>query len=142
MYFQENQNKLRKKERDVESSSNEDFCDSFHDFSDDASNISINEFGPLRRLLGEEQEAAMADAFLEIDIPFKSGKWILVAFATKKTKKHYVGVITSMNEGHPTVKFARRVKSTSAFTWPQTDDISEIGIEDVSAFLPEPVEGR
>jgi hypothetical protein len=47
-----------------------------------------------------------------------------------------------MNEGNPTVKFARRVKSTSTLIWPQTDDISEIETEDVSAFLPEPVEGR
>jgi hypothetical protein len=84
----------------------------------------------------------MADAFLETDVPFQSGKWILVAFATKKTRKHYVGVITSMNEGHTAVKFARRVKSASSFIWPQTDDIPEIEIEDISAFLPEPVEGR
>jgi hypothetical protein len=41
-----------------------------------------------------------------------SGKWLLVAFATKK---HYANVITSMNEGQPTVKFVRRVKSTSTF---------------------------
>jgi hypothetical protein len=81
----------------------------------------------------------MSDAFLGTDIPFQSGEWILVAFATKK---HCVGVITSVNEVHPTVKFARRVKSTSILVWPQTDDISEIQIEDISAFLPEPVEGR
>jgi hypothetical protein len=67
---------------------------------------------------------------------------VLVAFATKKTKKHYVGVIISVNKGHHTVKFARKVKSTSTFIWPQTDDISDIESEDVSAFLPEPVEGR
>jgi hypothetical protein len=47
-----------------------------------------------------------------------------------------------VNEGLPTVKFARRVKSTSTFIWPQTDEISEIETEDVLAFLPEPVEGR
>jgi hypothetical protein len=33
-----------------------------------------------------------------------------------------------MNEGHPTLKFERRVKSTSVFIWPQKDDISEIEI--------------
>jgi hypothetical protein len=47
-----------------------------------------------------------------------------------------------MNEGHPTVKFARKVMSTSTFIWPQTDNISEIDIEDTPAHLPEPVEGR
>jgi hypothetical protein len=40
------------------------------------------------------------------------------------------------------VIFARRVKSTSAFIWPQTDDISEIETEDVSTFVPDPVKGR
>jgi hypothetical protein len=73
------------------------------------SNIIVNEFRPFHQHEEEEQEEAMADAFLETDFPFQSGKWVLVAFAAKKTKKHNVGVITSMNEGHPTVNFARRV---------------------------------
>jgi hypothetical protein len=98
------------------------FCDSFYDFSDDASNISLNEFRPICQHKEEEQGKAVADAFLETDFPFQSGKWVLVLFATKK---YYVGAITSVSEGHPTVKFARRVKSTSAFIWPQTDGISE-----------------
>jgi hypothetical protein len=34
------------------------------------------------------------------------------------------------------------VNSTSIFIWPQIDDISEIETKDVTAFLPEPVEGR
>jgi hypothetical protein len=54
----------------------------------------------------------MADAFPETDFPFQSGKLVLIAFATTETEEHYVGGITSVNEGHLTVKFARRVKST------------------------------
>jgi hypothetical protein len=81
--------------------------------------------------LGRRTRRAMASAILKADFPFWSGKWVLVAFITKKTKKYYVGVITSMSEGHPTVIFARRAKSTSTFIWPQTDNISEIETEDV-----------
>jgi hypothetical protein len=47
-----------------------------------------------------------------------------------------------MNEGHPTVKFARMLKSTSAFIWPGTYHISETETEDISVSLSEPVEGR
>jgi hypothetical protein len=50
----------------------------------------------------------------------------LVVFATKITKQYYVGIITSVSEEHHTVKSARRVKNTSTFVWPQTDDISEV----------------
>jgi hypothetical protein len=35
---------IKAKERDVESSSDKDLCGNFHDLSDDASNISVNEF--------------------------------------------------------------------------------------------------
>jgi hypothetical protein len=47
-----------------------------------------------------------------------------------------------MSEGHPTVKFGRRMKSTSTFIWPQIHDIYVIETENVLTFLPEPVEGR
>jgi hypothetical protein len=79
---------------------------------------------------------------LQTDFPFQSRKWVLVAFATKKSKKHYVGVITSVNEGHTAVEFARRVKSTSIFILPERDDISETEAEDVLTLLSEPVESR
>jgi hypothetical protein len=97
---------------------------------------------PLRWPEEEEQEEAMVDDSLETGFPFQSGKWVSVASAAKKTKKHYFCAITSMNEKHPTVKFAGRMKSISTFIWPQTDDISQRETENVSAFLPDPVEGR
>jgi hypothetical protein len=64
---------MKTKRRYVESSSVKDLCDSFHDLSDDASIISINEIRPIHWHEEEEQEA-MADAFLENDFPFQSGK--------------------------------------------------------------------
>jgi hypothetical protein len=57
----------------------------------------------------------MADAFLEMDFSFQQGKWILVAFSTKKIEKHYTDVIVCMSNGDPTVKFTRRVKNSSMF---------------------------
>lgn len=103
---------------------------------DDACNISLNiKCGPICQHKEKEQED-MAAAFLKNGIPFQSGKWGLVAFATKKTKRHYGGVIASVSE------FARRAKSASAFIWPKADDISEIETEDVLTFLPEPVESK
>jgi len=75
---------MKAKESDIESSSDEDLSDSFHDLSDDGSNISLSDFRPVCRC---EEEEAMAGAFLEADFPFWSGKWVSVAFATKTTKK-------------------------------------------------------
>lgn len=69
-------------------------------------------------------------------------KWVLVSFATKKTVKHYVGYVTLINTGVPTVKFARRVKNSSTFVWPHEEDQCEISTEDIVTFLPEPVKGR
>jgi hypothetical protein len=56
---------MKAKRRDVESSSDEDMYNSFHDLSDNASNITINEFRPIHR--HEEEAQAMTDAFLETD---------------------------------------------------------------------------
>jgi hypothetical protein len=70
---------------DIESSSDKDLSDSFHDLSDDESNISLNDFRPVCRHEQKEQEEAMAGGFLESDFPFRSGKWVLVAFATRNT---------------------------------------------------------
>jgi hypothetical protein len=64
---------MKAKRRDVKSSADKDFCDSAHDFSDDASNISVRDFGLTRRHEEEEQEV-MACAFLEADLTFHSGE--------------------------------------------------------------------
>jgi hypothetical protein len=66
---------MKVKRSDVESGSDEDLCYSFHDLSDDASNISVNEFWPLHQHEDEEQEEAMADAFLETDFLSSQGNW-------------------------------------------------------------------
>jgi hypothetical protein len=103
--------------------------DSFNDLPDDELTLALMNLG-LYVSIRKENKKSLASAILKVDFPFWSGKWVLVAFITKKIKKYYVGVITSMSEGHTTVKFARRVKSTSTFIWPQTDNISEIETED------------
>ena len=122
-----------RKETPEESSSEEEVTS--HN-SDDESIVSFQELA--RRY--EEEE--LQELFLDSTQPLEIGKWVLVAFATKKTKKHYIGVIQSLNTEEPTVKFARRVKNTSTFVWPHTDDISEIPSEDIITFLPQPTIGR
>jgi hypothetical protein len=51
------------------------------------------------------------DSVLEVYFPFQQGKWTSVAFATKKIKKHFIGVIVSVPRGDPTVKFTRRLRT-------------------------------
>lgn len=67
---------------------------------------------------------------------------VLVSFATKKTVKHYVGNVTVVSEGVPTVEFARRVKNSSTFIWPHEEDQCEIETKDIVTFLPDPLKGR
>jgi hypothetical protein len=97
----------------------------------------VNKFRPIRWYKEEEQEEAIADAFLETDFPFQSGKWVLFAFAINKTKKHYVSVSTSAY-----CEICKKGEEHFNIYLATTDDISEMESEDVLAFLPEPVEGR
>lgn len=69
-------------------------------------------------------------------------EWVRVSFKTKTTIKHYVGQIIKVTDGFPVVKFARRIKKTSVFVWPQENDEGEIQQEDIVVFLPSPVIGR
>jgi hypothetical protein len=44
-----------------------------------------------------------------LDNPSQQEKWISTLSATKKTKKHYIGVTVSVTKGEPTAKFTRMV---------------------------------
>jgi hypothetical protein len=106
----------------VESSSENKLCGSF-----DESHTNFNE-------LACHYQEQKQDVFLELDFPFPQEKWILVAFATRKIKNHYIGV--SVIKGGPTVNFIRRVKNSFIFIWAQRDDIYEIETGDIVAFIP------
>jgi hypothetical protein len=95
--------------------------------------------------LAHHYQEEKQDAFLDLDFPFQQGKWISVAFATKKIKKQYIGVIVSVSKGEPIVNvmnFTRRVENSSMFIWLQTDDICKIETKDIVAYLPEPIKSR
>ncbi|XP_063226844.1 uncharacterized protein LOC134533298 [Bacillus rossius redtenbacheri] len=64
--------------------------------------------------------------------------WVIVKFSGKKTWKMYVGQIT-MREPCLEAKFARRIRSTSSFSWPDVEDRSTILFEDIIKFLPSSV---
>jgi hypothetical protein len=55
---------------------------------------SYTDFSKLAGCYQEEKKVA----FLELDFPFQQGKWILVAFTTKKMKKLCIGVTMSVRE--------------------------------------------
>lgn len=128
-------NKLKRKTDDYTSD------DSFASFLSEESNIGIKELLE-RNEMEEEEELRDYEIFSEKPIQDHLNKWVLVSFKTKVTIKHYVGQITRTIEGCPVVKFARRIKKTSVFIWPQENDEGEIQREDIVVFLPAPVIGR
>jgi hypothetical protein len=77
-----------------------------------------------------------------MDFLFQQGKCILVAFATNKTKKYYIGVTVFVKKGERKVKYTRRVKNISMFIWPQRDGTCEMRAEDIAIFLPETIKSR
>lgn len=76
------------------------------------------------------------------DRNFKKDDWIVVKFATKKSLKHFVGVILYIKNGIPTVKFTRKVKylkqDKMIFTYPNVEDVCEVNIDGVETVLPKP----
>lgn len=84
-----------------------------------------------------------------IDIygPFCENDWLLVKFCSKKSIKHYVGVVLSVNNANsPVVKYCRKkskAEGETVFTFPLIDDISEVKhTEDIVTKLPKPTIGR
>lgn len=72
--------------------------------------------------------------------------WVLIVCATKKTRKHYIGQVISMNKKNDEVeiKFTRKVRSLdpsalSSFIWANPEEISYVGIEDIVMILPNPI---
>ncbi|KAJ8707707.1 hypothetical protein PYW07_017245 [Mythimna separata] len=82
------------------------------------------------------------------DLTLDNGDWVLVKFCTKKSVKHFVGVVLHRNgNGYPVIKYVRKTVSIidgqTVFTFPTIDDISEIRhTEDIVEKLPKPIIGR
>lgn len=107
--------------------------------SDSESDTSLTELARRHDFeLDGEKEYDVLFQDQNIDKLIKESNWVLVSFPTKKTIKHFVGHVISVNTGILTVKFLRRVKQTSFFVWPQQEDISEVDKEDVVVILPNP----
>ncbi|XP_060801974.1 uncharacterized protein LOC132901742 [Amyelois transitella] len=70
------------------------------------------------------------------------GDWIIVKFATKKTVKHFIGNVISLNHGHPQVKYLRKIKNSKivSFHYPDVEDVSELIHDiDIVKFLENPL---
>nr|XP_049694742.1 uncharacterized protein LOC126054213 [Helicoverpa armigera] len=82
--------------------------------------------------------------FSENQEKIKENDWIIAKFATKKSLKHFVGKVLSINGVNPVVKFLRKVKESkcdtgTTFSYPTVDDICTIEhLEDIVTVLPEP----
>lgn len=86
---------------------------------------------------------------IECDQPtkdnIKKDKYVLVKYATKKTFRYFIGVTVDDNVSDDNtmhVKFLVRHPSKTgflSFTFPDSDDIDEIDIDDILFILPNPV---
>lgn len=75
-----------------------------------------------------------------------TGDWVLVLFATKKSKRYYVGQVTTVNkeDDELEVNFLKKLPSLdpskpSTFIWPAQEDRSSIELNTVVTTLPQPV---
>lgn len=65
------------------------------------------------------------------------GTWVLVAYPTKRTVRHFIGQIHSkINDIEFEVKFTRKHKQI--FIWPETEDIDTVQEENIVSTLPQP----
>lgn len=71
--------------------------------------------------------------------------WIIVKFATKKSVKHFVGNVISLEHNIPQVKYLRKIKNSKmlSFHYPDVNDVSDLRHdEDVVKFLENPLISR
>lgn len=106
------------------------------DSSDNEDEVSYKESDQSYTLESEtDDELVIGKANLEI------GTWVLVAYATKKTVRHFIGEITSrLNEREFEVKYTR--KHRDKFIWPEAEDIDVVQIESIVTALPTPQTSR
>ncbi|XP_045499043.1 uncharacterized protein LOC123696724 [Colias croceus] len=90
----------------------------------------------------EENNVVEVQHYTQSSAKCSINDWVLVKFASKKTIKHFVGQVKSINNGVPTIKYARKIhkaKKDSIFAYPIIDDICDLKhSEDIVAVLPEP----
>lgn len=86
--------------------------------------------------------------FTDENIKLKIDSWILAKFTTKKSVKHFVGKVISMEDNFAKVKFVRKKKESKfdrglVFSYPRVDDVCTIqNLNDVILVLPEPTISR
>jgi hypothetical protein len=68
--------------------------------------------------------------------------WVVVEYSTKKTVKHYIGQIISINNNKESeIKFARKYKSDK-FLWPEIEDCDIVPISQIKRVVNAPKVGR
>lgn len=80
---------------------------------------------------------------MKVRFKLKKDDWLVVQFTTKKSVKHFIGTILSIEDKLPVVKFVRKVKqskSETTFSYPIVEDICVIKSKaDIICVLPQPV---
>lgn len=64
--------------------------------------------------------------------------WIIVKFICKKSVKMFVAQIIEKEDAFFEAKFARRIRSSSTFHWPEIEDTSIVLFDEVFKLLPPP----
>lgn len=102
---------------------------------------SESDYDCLEDMVTENEELNKIEHYVE---KLRVGNWVLVAFATKKTKKHYVGQILEIDKNELKIKFVRKKEGekTLSFIWPEQEDECEVSEDEVIMVLPEPNLGR
>lgn len=128
------------KAKDDESSEESDFSEIMN-VESDSENETLED---LRKRYELEEMEISNEKDLNVRQNIKVGTWVLVEFATKKTKKHFVGQIVEITVEDLKIKFTRKKEDTlkSIFYWPEVEDESVVNEDSVVKLLPEPNLGR
>lgn len=90
----------------------------------------------------EKRQEHQGEAVVSESEGIKQGMYVVVQFNTKKTCRHFVGIILENEDEDQnlTVKFCK--KNEQGFVFPERDDISLVNFFDIKTVLPNPVIGR
>lgn len=72
------------------------------------------------------------------DQKMQNDSWVVVEYQSKKTVKHFVGQIASIDSDEASVKFVKRSKNDT-FVWPNVEDLDVISIYNIKKKLGNPI---
>lgn len=87
----------------------------------------------------EEEEHSDEEVAID-DRDFRKDDFVLVKFFTEsKSQVHYIGQILAILDHQYNIKFLRRRGMSNIFSYPNIDDIQDVGVENITGKVKETI---